>query len=281
MDTSWQKSYQDYQNSSRGKTVADMYDQQTQAQIDSLTSAYEQNLSDANAARSNIDTQYRSNANNLASQYERQRRNNNIQAAANGLNTGTASQVQLAQSASHQRDYGNLMGQYGHDVAESERGIANLKATYQNAIKQAQAEGDYKKMAALLDDYNTQYNNMLQQASTLAQYGDFSGYKALGYTDQQIAAMRSSWIAQNPLLAYNTGAITAEQYYKMTGKYAPGHAPAATGGGGGRGRGRGSYGNQTVDTGGTGGAPVTQPPAVTETPAVRGPEKRTGGTGRR
>lgn len=234
----FEEAFKTYQDSGRGKTVSGMYDAQTNAGLSSLKSTYEQNLSDAQAARGNIDVAYRSNANNLGAQYERMRRNNNIQAAANGLNTGTASQMQLAQSGAYQRDYGNLMGQYGRDVAESERGMANLKATYQNAIQKAQADGDYKRMAALLDDYNTQYNVAMQQAQLLAGYGDFSGFSQIpGYNESQVNNMRQTWIAQNPLLAYNTGAITADQYYKMTGQYAPGMAPAAGGGSfGGRGR---------------------------------------------
>lgn len=226
----FEEAFKTYQDSNRGQTVGGMYNAQTDAGLASLKSTYEQNLSDAQAARGNIDTAYRGNANDLGAQYERQRRNNNIQATANGLNSGTASQVQLAQSSAFQRDYGKLMGQYGRDVAESERGMANLKATYQNAIQQAQAEGDYKRMAALLDDYNKQYDTQLNQAALLAQYGDFSGYAGIpGYDQNQINNMRQVWIAQNPLLAYNTGAITAAEYYKMTGKYAPGHAPASGG----------------------------------------------------
>ena len=229
--------YNAYVNSERGQTVGGMYDKQTEAGLAGLKSAYEQNLSDAEAARGNIDTTYRGNANSMAAQYERQRRNNNVQAAANGLNTGTASQMQLAQNAAYQRDYGGLMGQYGKDVAESERAMANLKATYQNAIQQAQADGDYKRMAALLDDYNKQYDAQLQQAALLAQYGDFSGYGSIpGYSQTQIENMRNIWIAQNPLLAYNTGAIDANAYHKMTGKWPPGHRSNGSGGSGYNGR---------------------------------------------
>ncbi len=49
-------------------------------------------------------------------------------------------------------------------------------------------------------DYNMsqdEYNRLAQQADTLAAYGDFSGYKALGYTDSQINKMRQAYqIAQ-------------------------------------------------------------------------------------
>lgn len=245
----FEEAFKSYEDSGRGQTVAGMYNAQRDAGLASLKSTYEQNLSDAQAARGNIDTAYRANANDLSAQYERQRRNNNLQAAQNGLNTGTASQMQLAQAGAHQRNYGNLMGQYGRDVAESERGMANLKATYQNAIQQAQADGDYKRMAALLDDYNKQYSVAMQQAELLANYGDFTGFSTIpGYTEEQINNMRQTWIAQNPLLAYNTGAITADEYFKMTGQYAPGMVPAGGGYYGGGGRRRSSSGGSGSET---------------------------------
>ena len=45
-------------------------------------------------------------------------------------------------------------------------------------------------------DYNLsqdEYNQLAQQADNLAAYGDFSGYKALGYTDSQINKMRQAY----------------------------------------------------------------------------------------
>ena len=226
----FEEAFKTYQDSGRGQTVSGMYDAQRNAELAGLKTAYDQNVSNHEAAKANISNQYRASYNDLHSQFERNRRNNNMSFAANGLNTGAVGQAQLAQASAYQRDYGALRGKESQDIAEAERGLADLKVAYQNAIQQANANGDYKKMAALLDDYNTQYNTLLQQAQTLASYGDFSGYSAIpGYTDQQIGNMRSSWIAQNPLLAYNTGAITADQYYKMTGQYAPGTAPSGGG----------------------------------------------------
>jgi len=247
----FEEAFKTYQDSSRGQTVSGMYDAQRNAELAGLKTAYDQNVSNQEAAKANISKQYQASANDLHSQFERNRRNNNMAFAANGLNTGAVGQAQLAQSSAYQRDYGALRGKESQDIAEAERGLADLKVAYQNAIQQANANGDYKKMAALLDDYNTQYNTLLNQAQTLASYGDFSGYSAIpGYTDQQIGNMRSSWIAQNPLLAYNTGAITADQYYKMTGQQAPGTASAGGGWYGGSSGSKGSGGSNLVDLGG-------------------------------
>lgn len=56
----------------------------------------------------------------------------------------------------------------------------------------------------------TEYNRALAKAQTLAAGGDFSGYKALGYTDQEIAGLKS---------AYNKAQASA-QAGKLAGYYA-------------------------------------------------------------
>lgn len=158
--------------------------------------------------------------------------------------------------------------QYENDVAaavakgEYERAAALLKE-YQRAEEsnvetgRAQADENYRAYEArqrerewLADeDYrNSQYDferekwqtererlgveDARERAETLAKYGDFSGYSALGYDEAAIEGMRKAWIAANPLLAYNTGAITAQQYYAMTGKSVGGSSRSSGSGGG-------------------------------------------------
>lgn len=225
---SFEDAYKEYEKSSRGQTVAGMYDRQRDAELASLRSAYEQNRSNQIANRDQIGTTYQGQANDLAAQYERNRRNLNTQAAANGINTGAGSQQQLALDSNYQRDYGALRGREAQDMTEANRGISDLTTAYQNAVQQANAQGDYKKMAALLQDYQSERQRQLQDAQLMASYGIFDGYRGL-YGDDTVNTMRNLWIAQNPLLAYNTGAINAEQYRQMTGQYAPGMAPAYTG----------------------------------------------------
>ena len=43
----------------------------------------------------------------------------------------------------------------------------------------------------------TEYDRLSDRADTLADYGIFDGYKQLGYTDSEISAMRSAYIAAN------------------------------------------------------------------------------------
>ena len=224
--------YRKYASEGQGKTVSDMYDAQTQAQLGGLKAAYDQNLSDRQAARERIGESYQSAGNDMQAQYERDRRNLNQQAAANGINTGAGAQQQLALRDVYNRDLGALRGQEANAYTEADREIANLGVQYRAAAQQAQAEGDYRKMAALLDGYNQARQEAMQKAQLLAGFGNFSGYDGIFDADQ-ISSMRNTWIASNPLLAYNTGAITADQYYRMTGEYAPGTEPAPVYSGGG------------------------------------------------
>lgn len=211
--------------------INQMYDAQKEANRLALENAYNQNLSNAQAAKDKIAPQYQQSANDLAVQYERNRRNFNQQAATSGINTGTASQARLAQSNEYLRDFGKLRSSESEALAAADRGMTDLKTNYQNAIASAAADSDYKKAAALLDEYNNQYNRDLAQAQQLAQFGDFSMYATLygqGAADNMLAV----WKAQHPDLAYNTGRMTADEYRNITGSWPRGYSVPSTGGGG-------------------------------------------------
>lgn len=220
---------EEYKQYSGANGVNQMYDAQKQATLAGLESAYNQNLSNAQAQRDALPQQYQARANDLAVQYERNRRNLNQQAAANGLNTGAGSQMQLALGSNYQRDYGGIRTAQQQAIDQADRNINDLKAAYQSSVQQAVANNDYQRLQALMAEYKNQYQQQLNQAQTLASYGNFSGYAGIpGYSQEQIDSMRSAWVASNPQLAYNTGAITAEDYYRMTGKWPAGYAPAGS-----------------------------------------------------
>ena len=84
-------------------------------------------------------------------------------------------------------------------------------------------QGDYAKYADLLAQYNTDRNfdygayrdnvsdlrygdeMAMQKAETMAAAGDFSGYKALGYTDAEIAKLKAAYQASQSLGGYSGG----------------------------------------------------------------------------
>jgi len=219
-----------------------MYDAQKTSQLTGLESAYTQNLSDAESLKPQIDKQYNTAANDLAVQYERNRYNNNLQAAQNGLNVGTGSQMNLALNSQYGRDFGNLRSAQAAAQVEQDRQIANIKAQYQLQVQEAIANNDLARAAALVDEANNQVNQLskayaLQQedlgnaAALLGSSGDFSGYGNLyGLTEDQIGTLQTQWAAQNPDLAWQSGMIDADQYRAITGKYPRGYSSGGSGG---------------------------------------------------
>ena len=123
-----------------------------------LANTYQQNLSDAEAYRQGISPRYQEAMNALGAEYERQRRNNNMQAAVNGLNTGAGSQMALAQAMSYQGNQGNLSRSEQEALNEAERGINDLNRDYYN--RQGMLDTEYTNN---VDKLNREYAN--QQAT--------------------------------------------------------------------------------------------------------------------
>lgn len=218
-------------STARTDAINQIYDAQRKAREEELKAAYDKSMSDYQAARDKIAPEYQKQANDLSVQYERNRQNFNNQAAATGINSGTASQAALARGGEYQRDFGNLRTAEANATAEADRQMANLTAEYQANIRAALADNDYKKAQALLDEYNNGYQRDLKNAQILAEFGDFSGFLNL-YGEDQAKNMEAVWRAQNPDLAasldYAAGKIDAEQYKQLTGKYPAGYVPPAS-----------------------------------------------------
>lgn len=131
-------------NTARTDAINQIYDAQRRAREEELKAAYDKSMSDYQAARDKIAPEYQKQANDLSVQYERNRQNFNNQAAATGINSGTASQAALARGGEYQRDFGNLRTAEANATAEADRQMANLTAEYQANIRAALADNDYK-----------------------------------------------------------------------------------------------------------------------------------------
>lgn len=91
-------------------------------------------------------------------------------------------------SDAYDREY----GEYGDKLNQwnTDRNFAYQQAQDALANQWKQKEWDYNMS-------QDEWNKAAQQAEMMASYGDFSGYKALGYTDAQINQMRQAYqIAQ-------------------------------------------------------------------------------------
>ena len=196
--------------------IGGLYDQQYNSQAAQLKTAYDRNVSDAQAAQQKIAPQYQTQANAMAAQYERNRRNANLQAMNSGLGTGTAVQQQSALNNVFQRNYAGLRGQEAAAQTEAGQKITNLGVDYQNALAAARGEAENKKAAALVEDQTKQNDWYDQQAKLMAGYGDFSAYEKL-YGPEATKQMKDVWIIQNPRVALGAGLIDAKRFREITG----------------------------------------------------------------
>lgn len=212
-----------YTDPTRIAGIENMYSKALEAQKASMSAAYEKNLGDLEANRGEIQKQYDAQRQSASIDFERNRRNLNQQMASMGLNTGTAAQSQLALQQQYNKMRGALGASEGKTNADLNKSIADLKIQYQGDINKAVADNDYNKAAALLDEYNTAYQQAMAKAQSLAQYGDFSGYAGI-YGEDAARQMTAVWQIQNPLIAYNLGQIDAAKYKQITGTNPPGYS---------------------------------------------------------
>lgn len=217
----------------RTQAINAMYDANIAARRADIEEQGAQALSDAQANRDRIADIYNQQRNASEVDWERQRRNFLEGAATSGINTGAGSQAELSMMGQQQRSQTRLGAEQANAEVQADRNIADISRNTQAQIGQAVAQNDYQRAAALLDEYQNTYNRAMDRAGAMAQFGDFSGYAAV-YGEEAAQQMFYSWAAQNPQLAYNTGAITQDQYNNLiSGRPINATGPAMNMGGGG------------------------------------------------
>ena len=214
----------------QSENINKIYDAQQKVKTDALKAAYDQNMADYDAQAAKIPQTYTEARRQVSTQADISRANLNEQMAGSGINTGAGSQLALSQQNSRNAAMGKVSSAEADALSALEAQRAKVKTAYQNAVAQAISENDAARAKALYTEAQRVDNSIVntavkqlsvdttlaendrsrleQQAATLAKYGDFSGYAALGYSQDQIDAMQKVWGAQNPKL-----------YYERTGTY--------------------------------------------------------------
>lgn len=225
--------------------VNSVYDRALEAQLRALQGSYDTSRAALEKERPAIARDYQAAGNETAAQSERAKQAWGEYAAASGLNSGAGGQAELARSVKLQGDLADIRRSEAEANTALDNEILKLQLEYEGAVAKARADGDYARAAALLAEYQRAEQSRIsaansqadeeyraytagrsaasEEAKNRAKYGDFSGYAALGYSDEAIAGMSSVWAMQNPLLAYNLGRISANEYYRYTGKYPAGY----------------------------------------------------------
>lgn len=122
---------------------------------------------------------------------------------------------------------------YGERLNENEAAriaaIMQLRQQAADAEYQANAARDQANAEAQQTLYANMMNLIIQQqqdaatkAQNMAQYGDFSGYLGLGYTQSEIDQMQKAWIAANPELAKVLGYVKTPEPVPVYSSYSGG-----------------------------------------------------------
>ena len=99
-------------------------------------------------------------------------------------------------------EYGKWTDELSHRKSEREekRGLEKSERDKQMELAIIAADkGDYsllEKLGINTANNGTDWERKYNAAALAAQYGDFSGFKSLGYTDAQINEMRRQWQIQ-------------------------------------------------------------------------------------
>lgn len=189
-----------------------MYDDAVKANNDAAKAAAERALAQAEKGVGELGDQYGSLNKQLYRDYMESLRVLPQEMAARGYSGGMSESARLG-----------LDTAYGERLNENEAAriaaIMQLRQQGADAEYQANAARDQANAQAQQNLYANMMNLILQQqqdaatkAQNMAQYGDFSGYLGLGYTQSEIDQMQKAWIAANPELAKALGYVKTPSY---------------------------------------------------------------------
>ena len=184
------------QNYDLTEYLKQLYAAQVEAQLAGLKGAYEKSVAGYDAQLEQLPRVYDEARNKLAAQDAIARKSFDERAAANGLNSGTGGQVELARSSAFRRDLAGLDQAQAEAVSGLELEKTNLKAQYESALAQAEAEGNAALASALYEELVR-----VQGTGLISSVGS-TGTKTPGSTPTP---------ASPPGKGYDNGSLSTEQ----------------------------------------------------------------------
>ena len=199
-----------------------MYDDAVKANNDAAKAAAERALAKVEQGIGELGEQYGNINKQLYRDYMESLRVLPQELAARGYSGGMSESARLG-----------LDTAYGERLNENEAAriaaIMQLRQQGADAEYQANAARDQANAEAQQTLYANMMNLILQQqqdaatkAQNMAQYGDFSGYLGLGYTQSEIDQMQKAWIAANPELAKVLGYVKTPEPVPVYSSYSGG-----------------------------------------------------------
>jgi len=224
------------------------YDNSLASQNQGWQNAFDQNQQIQGQQKQAVQQAYNQANYDLGVQNTRNDNNLTQFADVRDVNTQQGSQHRLRLNNARNSANAKLAYAQAQALQESERQAALIETNYKNQISAALADNNYKRAAALMDEYNNQDKKQQEYAQLLAaSAGNFEPYKNM-YGEDTANTMQTMWNAQHPEEAYRMGNIDANKYKEITGKWPKGYTPPHSGGGndwydpsGGKGKGGGYW----------------------------------------
>ena len=185
------------------------------ANISALRQQYDESVSNLNMQEAKLAPMYASQRTGASNNMVQDKLAYNETAAATGLNSGVGGQAELARQNNYARtvsgintaestaraEFATRRQQLKSGLAASisaavQSGNAALaEQQYNELIRQQEllASQEIAALQAAQESDQMAYEQALRQADTMAKYGVFSGYEALGYSPEEIAAMQSGY----------------------------------------------------------------------------------------
>jgi len=190
--------------------LKELYAQQMAAELASLNASYQTSEAELAAQDDLIRDLHNQARNQAAAQNELERMRMNEYYLMQGLNTGAAGQLALAQSAAYQGNLAGIGSQEAQALADNALALAQLRIQYETAIQQAQAQGNMQLANALYNEMVRQENVALQQQAMAQEQARWEAQFA--YQQQQDALAQQNYLNElyaaqmapsEPLLTYS------------------------------------------------------------------------------
>lgn len=219
--------------SDKSDYINELYDARQKAALAALEAEYQKSTAALDKEAAAIPAYYYEAARQAAGLAAREKQAMNQGFAASGLNTGAAGQAAIAQSNVMQSEQNAIRQAEAQALADIEADRTALALQYQAEIRQAILNNETEKAQALYEEavrvddslvstalnqaslnaqaQSRQLEALKAQAEMMAGIGDFSGYAALGYSADQIAALEAAYQASKTpaTVSYGSGGVSS------------------------------------------------------------------------
>ena len=230
-----------------------MYDEAVRNNNDAADQAAEQARRAAEAERQALLQGYQGTNRQLYRDYMQNRKTLPQKMAAAGYSGGLSESARIRLANSYEEALAeNERARLGQQ-ATSDANLANRLYEIQAAADQGNQQARQQQLAYEQALREQQRQDLITRADTLAASGDFSGYRSLGYSQNEIDALARTWLAAHPEMTSSWIAAHPDDASRLNitapstggGGYYEGNGNG-TGGGGGSGNGGSASLNQMV-----------------------------------